>query len=215
MLPTWRITSYLARKVAENLYPKVLVAPDIPIGVSWHHMKYAGSLSLRESTMVEYCYDVARSLKHHGIKFVIFLNGHYGNASVLAIACNKIRLELGIKAITASYWLFMPHKAATESIEEGAIYSHAGEAETSIMMVVNPSNVRKDKLKRTETFTMDPKKFQLFLQADDQFPIYDVASKDGLDYASAEKATAEKGKNLLDAVVKEMTNFVSDLLQSY
>jgi creatinine amidohydrolase len=209
------LASFVTKKVAEALYPRALVAPDVPIGVSWHHMKYAGSMTLRESTLIEYCYDVAKSLKHHGIGFVIFINGHFGNVSALAVACNKIRHELGIKVIQLSYDLIMEHEVPQDSIEEGLFFSHAGEAETSMMMALKPSGVRMGKLKRTETFTMDPKKFRLFLQADDQFPIYDVASKDGLDFASAEKATVEKGTRLNDRLVEVMIALISDLLNTY
>lgn len=46
----WRSVALVATKVAERLQPRVLVAEGLMAGISEHHMKHAGTLTLRPGT---------------------------------------------------------------------------------------------------------------------------------------------------------------------
>jgi len=65
---------------------EALVAPTFSVGRAEHHMAFAGTITLRRSTMMAVLYDWARSLARHGFAHLFFLNGHGGNIPVLRAA---------------------------------------------------------------------------------------------------------------------------------
>ena len=69
-----------------QLYPQVTVAPPCPVGYSPYHMARKGTLTLRKETLRAYIFDVAESLKTHGIRTILVVNGH-GRQSRLAAGC--------------------------------------------------------------------------------------------------------------------------------
>jgi creatinine amidohydrolase len=203
----------VAKRVAEKMYPKALVAPYLPVGVSFHHMRFAGSLSIRENTLIEYAYDMAASFKHYGLDFVFFVNGHWGNKTPLAHATARIRRELGVRAMYLSYWDLYP-KDKTNLIEDGEIPDHAGEFETAEIMHLRPDLVKKDWKRDPNAFTLDKRMYELLLTADDQFPLFGQ-TKDGIFYGNPAHATAEKGEKIIEYVSDEMVKFLDELLKTY
>jgi len=57
----------------------VLVAPTINYGMAQHHMAFAGTVTLRPSTLIHLVTDVITSLRQHGFSHFYFINGHGGN----------------------------------------------------------------------------------------------------------------------------------------
>lgn len=77
------ITSSLlvAERAAERLYPDVLVAAPISVGVSEHHMKWGPTVSVSPQAWLSVVYDATESLVRHGVTKVLLLNGHGGNVA--------------------------------------------------------------------------------------------------------------------------------------
>jgi creatinine amidohydrolase len=67
-----------------------LVAPTINYGMSQHHMGFAGSVTLRPSTLASLVVDVVESLARHGFTHFYFVNGHGGNISPVTNAFCEI-----------------------------------------------------------------------------------------------------------------------------
>jgi len=57
----------------------VLIAPTINYGMAQHHMAFAGTITLRPSTLIQLVSDVIESLQQHGFTHFYFINGHGGN----------------------------------------------------------------------------------------------------------------------------------------
>ena len=67
-----------------------LVAPTFNVGQAQHHMAFAGSMTLRPSTMIAAMVDWANSLKCHGFTRLYWLNGHGGNIATINAAFGEI-----------------------------------------------------------------------------------------------------------------------------
>ena len=78
----------VAKKVGDSL--GALVAPTLSVGMSQHHMAFAGTVTLRPSTLIAVVRDVAESLARHGFEALYFLNGHGGNIATVNAAFGEI-----------------------------------------------------------------------------------------------------------------------------
>lgn len=75
----------VARKVCEDC--DALLGPQLQIGMSLHHCGFAGSTSLRPSTLVNVICDVVWSLRQSsGFTHFYFINGHGGNVLPIKLA---------------------------------------------------------------------------------------------------------------------------------
>src|SRR2546423_1635990 len=79
----------LCHRAAARLGERAAVAPAIPYGVSWHHMRFPGTISLTSRTLATVLVEVATSLARHGFPCVAFVNGHGGNSAAVALAVEE------------------------------------------------------------------------------------------------------------------------------
>ncbi|MCP5410702.1 MAG: creatininase family protein [Alphaproteobacteria bacterium] len=68
----------------------ILVAPTFNVGQAQHHMAFAGTITLRPSTMIAAMMDWAQSLRRHGFEKLYWLNGHGGNIATITAAFSEI-----------------------------------------------------------------------------------------------------------------------------
>ena len=73
----------IAQQAALKLYPSVMVATPVPVGISPHWMDRKGTLTLSKETFLAVVYEICESLKAHGVKSILVLNGHGGNVAPL------------------------------------------------------------------------------------------------------------------------------------
>src|SRR5712692_573587 len=66
----------VAERAARALYPAVIVATPLAIGVSEHWMDHKGTLTTRPEIFAELLFDVCDSLRRAGITRLLALNGH-------------------------------------------------------------------------------------------------------------------------------------------
>jgi creatinine amidohydrolase len=137
----------LAEEVARRL-GDALVAPPIRIGCSEHHMRFAGSLSLRVETFEAICHDYSVSFARHGFRAVFFLPSHGGNFAPLARMRSRLQEAVGPQLQVV---VFTDLEAQIELwrrvVEEEAglgsrVGGHADIAESSIMLALHPELVR-------------------------------------------------------------------------
>lgn len=139
-----RIAAEFAERLAQELGDFALLCPALPYGISDHHQRFAGTVSLRASTFIDMLMDVLGSLKGHGIERVVIVNGHGGNMAALSILSSRARTELGLP-VASMMWA----RLASEVTAEGAAgveRGHACESETSLALALAPGIVRTDLL---------------------------------------------------------------------
>src|SRR5947207_9351618 len=71
----WASVSHVAAAVAGRMAPRVVVAEGIMAGISEHHMRHPGTLSLRPGTFLAVVADLVESLTRGGFRNLLILNG--------------------------------------------------------------------------------------------------------------------------------------------
>jgi creatinine amidohydrolase/Fe(II)-dependent formamide hydrolase-like protein len=146
----------ISQLAAVQLYPQVTVSTPCPLGYAPYHMARPGTLTLRRETFTAYVYDVIQSLKTHGLRTILVVNGHNGNHAPLLEKMPEWRKELGITLDSETYLAGYKDEQLAEFLtsyrllREGKLdtiarrtgMSHASEIETSILMAAYPDRVR-------------------------------------------------------------------------
>lgn len=117
-----------------------LVLPTVPVGVSEHHRQFWGTLWVEPQVLRDYVLGIARSLASHGVRRVVFVNGHGGNTAALDEAARVLRRE-EVYAFAFSWWRAIPEVIAEVIATAG---SHAGEMETSAVLAFAPELVMRE-----------------------------------------------------------------------
>lgn len=137
---------YLARRVAEACSPpRPLVMPPVAYGVSYHHQDFPGTLSIGNETLGRLVYEIGMSAAENGIRKLVILNGHGGNAPSLNLAAQRINRDAHIFVCVDT--------GETSDVDiDGLVDTpndvHAGEIETSTSLAVRPHLVRMDRAEK-------------------------------------------------------------------
>jgi creatinine amidohydrolase/Fe(II)-dependent formamide hydrolase-like protein len=79
----------------------VLVGPTFSVGCAQHHMAFAGSMTLRPSTMIATIEDWVSSLTTHGFTRIYFLNGHGGNIATINAAFSEVYAQASLSGASS------------------------------------------------------------------------------------------------------------------
>ncbi len=140
------LATQLSNRLAERLFPHVLVTPTVNMGVSIHHINFPGTITLKPETLISILRDMVWSLKQHGVEKFLFLNSHGGNQSTLSVACTTLTHELGVEIFYAKSTASA--KNALKEHVQSTLYGHSCEREVSEALYLAPQLVRLDKLEK-------------------------------------------------------------------
>ncbi len=121
--------------------------PAMAVGDSLEHTAYAGTLSIASTHLLESWLDVGRSVHRAGVRKLVLLNTHGGNAPLVDLAAVRLRAELAMLVARASSYRFGTPRGLFAS-DELAHGIHGGEVETSLMLHLRPDLVRREALAR-------------------------------------------------------------------
>ena len=147
----WRSVNVMAELTAERLSPQVLVAEGLMAGISEHHMKHPGTLTLKPGTFLATVSDLIESLVRAGFQNILVLNGHGGNVIPCQQTWDQFLRYFQINLHFMSYWDVLTQQDAEELLQSGHrlpqdLPGHAQEFETSVALKWFPENVRSDAL---------------------------------------------------------------------
>jgi len=131
----WYIASRIARETAEQ--DGLLLLPGFAVGVSHEHRQFWGTLTISPGQLCDQAMAIARALGDHGLRRIVFVNGHASNCAPLEAAVQRLRCD-GIYAFVFNWWQSIASTIA-ELFPEPT--SHAGSLETSVMLVIDPDLV--------------------------------------------------------------------------
>ena len=118
----------------------IITLPVVWHGLSEHHMPFGGTVTLTSNTFFLIVRDLIKSISRHGFSKFLILNGHGGNITAAEVCAQDISMELSLPIVAATYWLEATDRFA-KILETQTNVMHACEAETSMMMAVEPNLV--------------------------------------------------------------------------
>jgi creatinine amidohydrolase len=132
----------------ERLPPdlRVLVLPIQSIGKSNEHILSPGTLTLSAETLLRVLVEIGESVHRAGVRKLVLVNSHGGNASVIVTATRELRVRLGMLAV-ATHWRWFGLPDGVYDAVEAKHGIHAGDIETSVMLKFRSDLVRMDKAK--------------------------------------------------------------------
>lgn len=135
--------SHAADYVGEGI--DLLVLPMQTIGHSIEHFGQPGAFSHDAETLLRAWRDVALTFYKSGGRRLIIISSHGGNSEIVGLLTTRLRVELAMLVVSAS-WLRFGQPDGLFEAQELAYGIHGGAIETSLMLHYWPEAVRQDEL---------------------------------------------------------------------
>ena len=188
---------FLAGRIAAAL-GNALVAPVVayvPEGPTWPptgHMRFPGTITIPEKTFEELLESAGRGFRLHGFKDIVFIGDHGGYQKSMKKAADNLNREWSATSVRAhaieEYYRSAESEFAKVLKEKGftsaEIGTHAGVADTSLALAVDPGLVRIDRMKSATP-----------------------AKSDGV-YGDPRRSSAELGKPGVDLIVERTVDAI-------
>jgi creatinine amidohydrolase len=161
-------------------------------------MPFGGTLTLDIHGFAAVVGGIAGSVARHGFRRIGLVNGHGGNVEAIATAAIELTKSLGVPVVGVTYWQAAADRFAA-ILETQTNVQHACEAETSMVMAVQPDGVRAENIARAVPKRAAPpappgfKRHRGFIEMTDTGVMGDPRA-----------ASAEKGERLLEAAASRL-----------
>ena len=206
-LIAWSVCSMATRRAPTDM----ILLPIVPYGACETNKEYPGTISITPETLVNYLYDIVKSLARHGFNKALIVNGHGGNTAATMMASRRATVELGIACAAVNTSGLIGEKLRELRASEPGGMCHACEMETSYYLHLDSSDVQMEKAVKdigfppTEFFGLD------FAQRGtaSYTPEWSTFSRTGA-LGDPTVATAEKGEKWLDAAAERLVRLVRE-----
>jgi len=213
------IADEVSSRVCQRLRANGILAlklPPLPYGMSAMWGAYPGTITLSTEALYAVVKDIMRSLWRSGVRLVIIVNGHAGNADVLKVVARDTAEELdGLTIAVITVW-----EIVGDVIKElfQTPFFHADEVETSVAMALDllleepPKEAPQPTAFRTyseEWHSLDlTKRPRVYVYTKESAKIVDFGA-----FGSPFLATRDKGLKLLEEMVSRVSAFITDFIQ--
>jgi creatinine amidohydrolase len=198
----------LAERACERAYEfgaRVTLLPTMPFGVNTNHLAIPGGLacSVRPTTLLAFLTDLVDSLERQGVLKLVLLNGHGGNE------LKPLTRELHHRTkvfLCVCDWYRMAADLYPKIFDQPG--EHADEVETSLGLAFFPELLRPE---LADNGAARPTRFEAINKGWVSItrPWHLVSANTGLGDPS--RATAEKGRRLMAALVERLGDFLVQL----
>ena len=213
----------IAREVCERtarLNPNALVMTAMPFGFETHHMDWPGTIDVEWEVLIKFGVCVCSSLARHGFRRILIVNGHGSNRPILDMITRLTVIRHPDVICAGQSWFHLGDvMKAFNEVRESDMSSHADELETSAYLAIDPDAVDMSQAVRDTTFRRSPhvwgdlagrkptpeSKSPLVM-----FEHFSTGSVSGV-RGDPTRATAEKGRLLLEAAARELAEIVDEL----
>lgn len=123
------------------------VLPALNYGVSLGHTeKWPGTFSLFHETLIATVREIARWAAATGFTRLLLVNAHCGNDAALRVAVDRLRFDHPGTFFASLRHTFSLTTAIAAEFTDDAADWHANRAETELMLLLAPDQVRLDRL---------------------------------------------------------------------
>lgn len=192
---------------------RLLVLPTQWLGLSTHHMTFAGTISASVETYLALATEIISSIAQAGFAKILVLNAHGGNVSALDVVLTKCRLlHPHTRIVLVTYWNLAAKElgALRESAAGGM--GHACELETSLLLAAKPAVVRRDRMQPDGRWSNSEFLGKDMLSggpAGVSRTFAEISEYGGV--GDPRTASEQKGKDFFDAIIRRLAQLVSDL----
>ncbi len=181
----------------------VFIAPPIHYGVCRSTEQHIGTVGISPETLRLLVFDLLTALKRQGFKIILLISGHAGKLHMFAIleACEKFQKEVGGVRVFVYSELDLLFDVALKIIET-SYDSHAGEIETSRMLAIDETLVKK----HWKTVKKDKPNFFYGEVVKDKLKHW----KSGV-WGDPSKAGKEKGRKLLQLSARKIIEILDKI----
>jgi len=211
-----RLCAAVCEEAVSRAPDRAVLVPAINHGYSPHHMDFPGPITISAETLIRYGVDVCKSLAHHGFKRILIVNGHGSNAPFVDIIARLTVVETGALAAGVNYWAAPGVREAAESLRESEKIggmNHACEFETSLYLAIAPELV--DMSQAVHELSHRPTKnyWTDLIGGDGPLTMmepWSALTESGV-MGDPTKASAEKGRTLLDAAANGVIELIDEM----
>lgn len=191
--------------------------PTQTIGFSPEHLGFAGTLSLKASTVMALWTEIGDAVAGSGLRKLVLFNAHGGQAGLMDAVGRDLRQRHGMQVWSVN-WYDLPDDANTEGLfdaHEKRFGIHAGAVETSMMLALNPAGVDMGAAKAfASTSEQRAQRFEVLgngrsAKLSWAMQDYNPAGAAG----NAASATADKGRALLANAGRRLAQLLAEIDQ--
>jgi creatinine amidohydrolase len=191
-----------------------LVGPTIGVGIAIHHMGFAGTMTIRPSTLITLMQDYVLSLARHGFRKFFFVNGHGGNIATCSAAFTEIyaafegafgvrRHDGELYCRLANWWDGKAMGALSKELFGDDEGSHATASEVSVTQFLLPETVKQAQMHPPRA---PSGRFHGPADYRRRFPDGRIGSNPGL-------ASPEKGQRFYETAITELAKTYTAFLE--
>ncbi|MCP3971698.1 MAG: creatininase family protein [Rhodobacteraceae bacterium] len=212
-LPTMtdtRLGHEIAHRAARKAYGArpVVVTPVVWSGLSEHHMPFGGTLTLSHTTFRAVLCDLIASLTRHGFRDILISNSHGGNIIAMQQILDELAPDCAATLVATTY-VMEAGEDLSQHLQDQPGIMHAGEGETSMMMVCEPDLVDSSDLTAHDTETADGPRFLSAGRASYRWRPFAHMTGNGV-AGKPGRATAQKGEKMMEAGAEALARLITD-----
>jgi len=205
----FRQVTYIARTSCEAAWeqaPSVLCLPTLPYGVDCNLMDFPLAMHVSQAALDGIVRELVTSLRTHGIRKIVLLNGHGGNDFWPMI--RQVQCDLDVFLFIIDWWT-----VGLDRYDEffDKPDDHAGQFETSTSLAIQPELVELDTARDGK---VRPFRFEAIEKGWVRVSRRFADLNDHCAVGDPTGATAERGKAYLDLVCGRVGTFLAELAQS-
>jgi creatinine amidohydrolase len=196
----------LCRRAAE-LEPAVIF-PDYIFTQILEARHCAGTIAIEPDLIVRLLENVCREIARNGLKKIVLVNAHGGNGSLIHFFAQiQLASPRDYVVYVAEPPLGSEDAEADKSLWESEVDGHAGELETSAIMVIRPDLVRHDQM-RADGEGMPLERLKALRDVGVSTGVWWYADHPTHYRGDGGVATAEKGEQMLAAQARALAQAV-------
>ena len=123
----------------------IRILPIQQVGKSNEHLWAKGTVTHTAHTLLDAWFELGQSISRAGVKKLVFINSHGGNESVMDIVGRELRVREQMLVVKTGWTRFPPPEGLLTDIERRHGI-HAGDLETSLMLLFRPDLVNTGRL---------------------------------------------------------------------